>query len=123
MRIIIKTQGTMAIYEQIQTQLKNAIISGELKPGQAMPSIRKLASELEVSVITTKRAYAELEREQLIRSVAGKGFYVCETNQDYLREKQLVAIEKHMNEVLEECRRAGVSPEEVGEMVRAYFED
>ena len=86
MKIVIKPQGTMAIYEQIVNQLKNAIVTGELRAGEALPSIRKLASDLQVSVITTKRAYEELEKEGLIRSVAGKGFYVCEYNQDYLKE-------------------------------------
>ncbi|MFA9379178.1 MAG: GntR family transcriptional regulator [Lachnotalea sp.] len=74
MKIVIKPQGTLAIYEQIVNQLKNIIVSRELSAGQALPSIRSLASELEVSVITTRRAYEELENERLIRSVAGKGF-------------------------------------------------
>ena len=89
MNIIIKKQGTLAIYEQIVNQLKNAIVSNELHAGEALPSIRTLAKDLQVSVITTKRAYEELEKEGLIRSVAGKGFYVCEYNTDYLREKHL----------------------------------
>lgn len=121
MKIVIKTQGTMAIYEQIVNQLKNGIISGELKPGEAMPSIRRLASELEVSVITTKRAYEELEKEGLVRSVSGKGFYVCEANKDYLREKQLMMLEKHMRELLEECRQAGLTADDTVEMVRALY--
>lgn len=121
MKIIIKSQGTMAIYEQIVNQLKNGIISGELKPGEAMPSIRRLASDLEVSVITTKRAYEELEKEGLVRSVSGKGFYVCEANQDYLREKQLIMLEKRMKEVLGECRQAGLTQEEVVEMVQVLY--
>ena len=123
MKIVIKSQGTMAIYEQIVNQLKNGIIAGELKTGEAMPSIRRLASDLEVSVITTKRAYEELEKEGLIRSVSGKGFYVCESNQDYLREKQLMMLEKHMNEMLEECRQAGLSQDDVQEMVQALWKD
>ena len=123
MKIVIKSQGTMAIYEQIVNQLKNGIIAGELNPGEAMPSIRRLASDLEVSVITTKRAYEELEKEGLIRSVSGKGFYVCESNQDYLREKQLMMLEKHMNEMLEECRQAGLSQEDVQEMVQALWKE
>ena len=77
MKIIIQPQGTLAIYEQIVNQLKNAIVTGELKEGEALPSIRGLAGDLNVSVITTKRAYEELEKDGLIRSVAGKGFYVC----------------------------------------------
>ena len=78
MKITINQNGTLAIYEQIVNQLRNAILTGELSPGEGMPSIRALASELEISVITTKRAYEELEKENLIRSVAGKGFYVRE---------------------------------------------
>ena len=77
MNIVISANSNLAIYEQIVMQLKNAIFNHELHPGEALPSIRVLASSLEVSVITTKRAYEELEKENLIRSVAGKGFYVC----------------------------------------------
>lgn len=94
--INILPQGTLAIYEQIIMQLKNAIVTGELKSGEALPSIRALAADLQVSVITTKRAYEELEKEGLIRSVAGKGFYVCEYNTDYLKEKQLMMIEREL---------------------------
>ena len=121
MKIVIKPQGTMAIYEQIVNQLKNAIVTGELKTGEALPSIRMLASDLQVSVITTKRAYEELEKEGLIRSVAGKGFYVCEYNQDYLKEKQLMMLEKRLSEVIGECKSAGVTPEEILEMVQTLL--
>jgi GntR family transcriptional regulator len=102
-------QGTLAIYEQIIMQLKNAIVTGELKSGEALPSIRALAADLQVSVITTKRAYEELEKEGLIRSVAGKGFYVCEYNTDYLKEKQLMMIEKRTQEIIYEAKNAGLS--------------
>lgn len=121
MKIVIKPQGTMAIYEQIVNQLKNAIVTGDLKAGEALPSIRKLASDLQVSVITTKRSYEELEKEGLIRSVAGKGFYVCEYNQDYLKEKQLMMLEKRLSEVLDECKNAGLSAEEILEMVQTLL--
>lgn len=123
MKIIIKPRGTLAIYEQIVNQLKNQIVTGELKAGEALPSIRSLASELEVSVITTKRAYEELEKEGLIRSVAGKGFYVCEYNQDYLKEKQLMMLEERLLEVLTDCKRAGVSKRDVKDMVETLYED
>lgn len=121
MKIIIKTQGTLAIYEQIVNQLKNGIVCGELKAGEALPSIRALASELEVSVITTKRAYEELEKEGLIRSVAGKGFYVCEYNTDYLKEKQLMMIEERLTELINECKRAGLSKMDIKEMIDGLF--
>lgn len=121
MKITILPQGTLAIYEQIMSQLKNAIVTGELKPGELLPSIRSLASDLSVSVITTKRAYEELEKEGLIRSAPGKGFYVCEYNTDYLKEKQLMMIEKRLNEIIYEAKSAGLSLDELIEMVRVLF--
>ena len=121
MKIIIQPQGTLAIYEQIVNQLKNAIVTGELKEGEALPSIRSLAGDLNVSVITTKRAYEELEKEGLIRSVAGKGFYVCEYNTDYLMEKQLMMIEKRLSEVIGDAKQAGLSLDEVKEMVETLY--
>ncbi len=123
MKIIIKTQGTQAIYEQIVEQLKNAIIKQELCAGQALPSIRALAGELEVSMITTKRAYSELEKEGLIRSVAGKGFYVCEHNKDFLREKKLMMLEARFSEIVEDCKMAGLTEQDVMEMVRTLYQE
>ena len=116
-------QGTLAIYEQIIMQLKNAIITGELKSGEALPSIRALAADLQVSVITTKRAYEELEKEGLIRSVAGKGFYVCEYNTDYLKEKQLMMIEKRTQEIIYEAKNAGLSCDDLVDMIRTLYEE
>ena len=123
MKIIIKPQGTLAIYEQIVNQLKNGILSGELETGEALPSIRKLAADLQVSIITTKRAYEELENEGIIRSQAGKGFYVCEYNTDYLKEKQFMMLETHLSEVIEECKAAGLSKEDILEMVETLMEN
>lgn len=122
MKIVIQPQGTLAIYEQIVNQLKNAIVTGELKTGEALPSIRGLAGELNVSVITTKRAYEELEKEGLIRSVSGKGFYVCEYNTDYLKEKQLMMLERRLAEVIAEAKQAGLTCEELTEMVATLYE-
>lgn len=121
MKIVIQPQGTLAIYEQIVNQLKNAIVNKELQAGEALPSIRGLAGELNVSVITTKRAYEELEKEGLIRSVSGKGFYVCEYNTDYLREKQLMMLERRLGEVITEAKQAGLSCEELKEMIDTLF--
>ena len=114
MKITILPQGTLAIYEQIVNQLKNAVVTGELKAGEALPSIRALAADLGVS--------EELEKEGLVRSVAGKGFYVCEYNADYLKEKQLVLLEKRLNEVIEEAKQAGLAKEDFVEMVQALYE-
>ena len=122
MKITILPQGTMAIYEQIVNQLKNEIVTGELTPGEALPSIRLLAADLSVSVITTKRAYEELEKEGLIRSVAGKGFYVCESNKDYLKEKQLMMLEKRLAELISDARQAGMSCRDFVDMATVLYE-
>ena len=121
MKIVISQNGTLAIYEQIVNQLKTAILTKELTAGEALPSIRALASELEVSVITTKRAYEELEKENLIRSTPGKGFYVCEYNTDYLMEKQLMMLEKRLAEIIAEAKQAGLSCAELVEMVETLY--
>ena len=122
MKIVIQPQGTLAIYEQIVNQLKNAIVTGELTAGEALPSIRVLAGDLQVSVITTKRAYEELEKEGLIRSVAGKGFYVCEYNTDFLKEKQLMMLEKRLTEIIRDAKSAGLSCAEFLEMTEALYD-
>lgn len=122
MKITILPQGTMAIYEQIVNQLKNEIVTVELTPGEALPSIRMLAADLSVSVITTKRAYEELEKEGLIRSVAGKGFYVCESNKDYLKEKQLMMLEKRLAELISDARQAGMSCRDFVDMATVLYE-
>ena len=122
LKIIIQPQGTMAIYEQIVSQMKDAIVSGQLKPGEALVSIRALAAELQVSVITTKRAYEELEKEGLIRSVAGKGFYVCEYNRDFLKEKQYIGLEQRMQEVINDCKKAGMTKQDILSMTETLFD-
>ena len=121
MKIVVSQTSSLAIYEQIVNQFRDAILKNELSAGEALPSIRNLAGELEVSVITTKRAYEELEKEHLIRSVQGKGFYVCEANKDYLKEKQYVLLEKRMSELLEDCRRANMTREELWSMVEELW--
>ncbi len=123
MNIVISTNSSLAIYEQIVNQLKNAIFNHEIKAGEALPSIRMLAGNLEVSVITTKRAYEELEKENLIRSVAGKGFYVCDTNTDYLKEKQYIMLEKKMTELLDECKKAGMKKKDIISMTEELLRD
>ena len=97
--------------------MKNAIVTGELLPGEALMSIRALAAKLGVSVITTKKAYEMLEQEKLIRSVPGKGFYVCEHNSDYLKEKQYIDLEKRLTELLEDCEKAGMKKKEIMDLV------
>ena len=122
MQFLISGQSTLAIYEQIIKQVKTAIISGELKQGDMLPSIRALAKDLQISVITTKRAYEELEKEGLIFSVSGQGFYVCEQNTDLLREKKLAMAERHMLDSIKECKEAGMERDDILEMVEVLLD-
>lgn len=121
MNLRIQSKSGVPIYEQIGGQIKELILKGILKEGEPLPSIRCLASDLKISVITTKRAYEELEKENLIRSVAGKGFYVCENNRDYLREKNYRLLESRMEELLGDCKSAGMSKKEILSMVEELF--
>ena len=122
MQFVVSGQSTLPIYEQIIGQVKTAIVSGELKQGDMLPSIRSLAKDLQISVITTKRAYEELEKEGLIFSVSGKGFYVCEQNTDLLREKKLAMAERYMLDSIKECREAGMDRNDIMEMVEVLLD-
>ena len=96
MNIIISNSSGKPIYEQITAQIKGQIMNGSLKPGEALPSMRLLAKELRISVITTKRAYEELEREGFITTVVGKGSFIREADQEFVREERLRAVEGHL---------------------------
>ncbi|MFP4697668.1 MAG: GntR family transcriptional regulator [Eubacteriales bacterium] len=123
MDIIISNSSTEPIYQQITSQVKKHILSGELKEGDALPSIRKLAKELQISVITTKRAYEELEKEGLVNSVRGKGFYIAAQNQAFIKEKRIKLIENQLTDIIKECHLVGITLEELIEMTRLLFED
>ncbi len=101
MNIIISNAKNQPIYEQVYTQIKNRIIADDLKEGEQLPSIRNLAKDLKISVITTKKAYEELERDGYIHTVQGKGSYVAEKNTELLRETYLREIEEYMRKILE----------------------
>ena len=121
MNIIISNSSEKPIYEQITDQIKNDIFSGELEEEDALPSIRNLAKELRISVITTKRAYEELERDGFIETVAGKGSYVSGQNKDLIREKRLTAIEEKLMEVVAESKFLNLSLEEVQSMLSILY--
>jgi GntR family transcriptional regulator len=120
---MISSNSNLAIYEQIINQIKTAIIKEELIPGDPLPSIRSLARDLQISVITTKRAYEELENEGLLYSLSGKGFYVCEQNTDVLKEKKIAMIERNMLEIIRECKEAGLTMDDVKAMIDVLYED
>ncbi len=116
MNLIISNSSGQPIYEQICQQIKQLIQTGRLTPGQALPSIRLLAKDLRISVITTKRAYEELEREGYVYTVAGKGSFVAERNPELLREENLRAIEAHMEEIARLAAGCGLTNDDLMEM-------
>lgn len=121
MNIIISNAGGKPIYEQITDQMKGQILSGELPPGAALPSIRLLAKELRISVITTKRAYADLERDGFIETVAGKGSFVAQRGEAFLREEQLRQVEAHLAQAVELAQRSKLPCEELVEILRLLY--
>jgi len=121
MNIIISNSSQNPIYEQIVTQIKTSIMKEEITQGDVLPSIRSLAKELQISVITTKRAYEELEREGFIETVPGKGSYVSGQNKDLIREKRLKNIEETLNEVVTESKLLNLSLEELQGMLELLY--
>ena len=122
MDLIISNASGKPIYEQIYTQIKNNILSGQLSPGDALPSIRALAKDLRISVITTTRAYDELEKDGFIDRVPGKGCYVAEKNLELVRETHLKQIEDHMGEIVTLAEACSLTEEEAVEMLRLIWE-
>jgi len=114
--IIIRNTGDQPIYDQIYTQIRNLIIAGRLKEGEMLPSIRGLAKDLRISVITTKRAYEELEREGFIYTVTGKGSFVAGKNTELIREENLKKIESYMTQIYELADICGITKQELLEL-------
>ncbi|MGE7110824.1 GntR family transcriptional regulator [Lysinibacillus sp. NPDC047702] len=123
MHIHLSNASDKPIYEQITIQLKEAILANKLQAGDALPSIRALAKDLKISVMTTKRAYADLERDGFIETVAGKGSFVTERNQDFLREELLRQVEEHMQKAVKTAKTAGLTKEELQELLTMILEE
>ena len=123
MNIVIRNTGDTPIYEQIARQIKNAIMSGELHEGEALPSMRLLAKELRISLITTKRAYEELERDGFITTVVGKGSFVKEADQEFVREERLRAVEGHLQAAVDAARQCGMDETELVDILKLLFEE
>ena len=123
MNIWIDNRSTQPIYDQVFSQIKNQILSGELRADEPLPSIRSLARDLRISVVTTKRAYEELEKEGLIYTVAAKGSFVAERSSSLLREESLRKIEEHMDEIVRLASLCGLDREEVLNMFTYELED
>ena len=123
MDIIISNSSGKPIYEQITSQIKQKIMQGELKEGDALPSMRLLAKDLHISVITTKRAYEDLERDGFITTVVGKGSFVANTDSEFLREEQLRTAEAHLTQAVRAARLGGIDIEELVEVLRMLYEE
>ena len=123
MDIIISNAGGVPIYDQITRQVKGLILRGELKEGEALPSMRLLARELRISVITTKRAYEELEREGFITTVPGKGCFVAPQDPELAREETLRRVEEHLTLAVEAAKSGGVTLEEMTDTLNILYGD
>ncbi|MCX0391399.1 GntR family transcriptional regulator [Clostridium perfringens] len=122
MNIVVSNTSGVPIYEQIAKAIKNEILSGDLKGNSALPSIRSLASELRVSVITTKRAYEELERDGFIYTLPGKGSYVAEQNKELLMEEKLREIEEKLGEAIDIANSIGLNLNDLVGMLKTLKE-
>ncbi len=123
MNILIDNKNGAPIYDQIYSQIKSQIISGELAENEMLPSIRGLAKDLKISFITTKRAYEELERDGFIYTVQAKGCYVAPKNLELIREENLKKIEAHIDEILRLAQTCNLSSEDIIEMVKFATEE
>lgn len=123
MKIIISNTSQEPIYQQITGQIKSLIFRGELNEGDALPSIRNLAKELQISVITTKRAYEDLERDGYIETVTGKGSYVAAQNKELLKEKRIKIVEEKLIAAINEAKALNLNLEQLTEMLKLLYKE
>ena len=122
MNINVQTKSGLPIYEQIERQIKDMIVSGGLKEGEMLPSIRTLAADSKISVITVKKAYEDLEQEGMIYSVPGKGFYVDNPDLQYMKEKQTVGLEEKLGEWVKTAKASGMTKAEAVVMLEILWD-
>lgn len=123
MEIVVSNKASRPLYEQIATQIRAAIMSGELKAGEAIPSVRSLAKSLHISILTVQKAYATLQEDGFIETTAGKGCYVSAQNQDFYLEEQQKEIEKNFSEAIEIARASGISLENLIELLTLLYQE
>ena len=123
MDIIISNSSNAPMYEQVKEQIRNKIVSNELKVGDLLPSIRSLAKDLRISVITTKNAYEELEKEGYVETIPGKGTYVANKNIELIRDEQLQKIEGLIDSAVSIAKISGISKNEVRQMIDILYEE
>lgn len=122
MQVLISNSDGRPIYEQIESQIKSQILTGKLCEGQALPSIRLLAKDLRISVITTKRAYDELERDGFIETIPGKGSFVASKNPEFMREEHLRMAEGHIAKAVEVAKTSGIEKKELAELLDTLYD-
>ncbi|MDE5991643.1 MAG: GntR family transcriptional regulator [Oscillospiraceae bacterium] len=123
MKIVIKNKSDMPIYEQIEEQIKAQILEGKVTEDEQLPSIRQLARDLKISVITTTRVYTDLADEGFIISVSGKGYFVAPRNNELLRERMLCEMEDGLEKAVTNGRNAGLSDEEIIAALKKFLEE
>ena len=123
MEIVVSNKASRPLYEQIATQIKAAIMSGELKAGEAIPSVRALAKSLHISILTVQKAYSTLQEDGFIETTAGKGCYVSAQNQDFYLEEQQNKIEERFSEAIEIARASGISFDKLIELLAILYEE
>lgn len=122
MNIIISNGSSLPIYEQIKQQIKEQILSGELKENEILPSLRQLARDLKISVLTTTRAYNELEQEGFIISHQGKGFFIMSSSSELIREQLIREVESNLNNAIQAAQRASMTDKEIISLLRLLLE-
>ncbi|MBR3044682.1 MAG: GntR family transcriptional regulator [Oscillospiraceae bacterium] len=123
MKIYIKNKSDVPIYEQIEEQIRTQVLEGETEENEQLPSIRQLARDLKISVITTTRVYNDLADEGFIISVAGKGYFVAPRNNELLRERMLCDMEEALERAVSSGRNAGLSDDEIAAALRRFMEE
>lgn len=121
MDIIISNSVDTPLYEQVKEQIKNKIVANELKAGELLPSIRSLARDLRISVITTKNAYDELEKEGYVETIPGKGTYVANKNTELIKEEQLQKVEGLIDTAVSIAKISGISKDEIKEILDILY--
>lgn len=121
--INISNSSSVPLYEQVQSQIKAQILNGQLKAGDGLPSIRSLAKELKVSIITIKRAYEELEKDGYLETVTGKGSFVASQNKERLKEVAMYEVESKLEEIIRQAKSVGITLEEGLEIFKSLYEE
>ena len=123
MNLIISNNSEIPIYEQIKREIERAINTNELKSAEALPSVRNLAKDLRISVLTVKKAYDELESEGYIKTVQGKGSFVISRNQDLIKEEQIKIIEEHLEEIIKIAKLTDIEKKDIIELFNYLYEE